>query len=300
MASIAIILLIISAFTHAGWNLISKRKHPTAGFFLIASVTGSICLSPMLIMHWRVLPAFPALVWVYLVATGLCLAVYYIALAGAYRSGHFSIAYPLIRSYPVIVVIIVSLLLGRGQQVNNQCILGIIIIVAGCYLLPMKKFTEFRLKNYFNLTCLFALVAALGSAGYSIIDDEALRQLRQALTLENWKITLIYAALESVSGSIWLAVFVLAMKKQRVLFKETFKVSLRQAALTGVMIYFTYTLVLLSLAFVKNVSYVVAFRQLSVPLGAIFAIVFLKEPAYLPKLAGLILMFIGLALVGTG
>ena len=53
------------------------------------------------------------------------------------------------------------------------------------------------------------------------------------------------------------------------------------------------------MGFVKNVSYVVAFRQLSIPLGTAFGIMFLKEPVYSPKLAGAAIMFIGLMLVAV-
>ena len=38
-------------------------------------------------------------------------------LAAAYRSGDMSLAYPLARSSPVIVVAVVTMLLGRGDQV---------------------------------------------------------------------------------------------------------------------------------------------------------------------------------------
>ena len=62
----------------------------------------------------------------------------------------------------------------------------------------------------------------------------------------------------------------------------------------------TYTLVLISLGFVSNVSYVVAFRQISVPLGTVLGILILKEPAYVSKYIGVVVVFAGLVLVGTG
>jgi uncharacterized membrane protein len=51
---------------------------------------------------------------------------------------------------------------------------------------------------------------------------------------------------------------------------------------------------------VTNVSYVVAFRQLSIPLGAFVGVFVLKEPRYRPKLVGVLVMFAGLVLVGAG
>jgi uncharacterized membrane protein len=43
---------------------------------------------------------------------------------------------------------------------------------------------------------------------------------------------------------------------------------------------------------------VAAFRQLSIPLGAVLGMVLLKEPHYLPKLIGVAIVFLGLILVG--
>jgi drug/metabolite transporter (DMT)-like permease len=71
------------------------------------------------------------------------------------------------------------------------------------------------------------------------------------------------------------------------------------AAITGIGIYLTYGIVLVSMNFVTNVSYVAAFRQLSIPLGAIFGIALLKEPRYLPKIIGIVAIFAGLVIAGV-
>ena len=68
----------------------------------------------------------------------------------------------------------------------------------------------------------------------------------------------------------------------------------------GLTIYTTYTLALISLAYVNNVSYVVAFRQISIPLAAILGIILLKESYYRPKIIGIVILMIGLFFVGTG
>ncbi len=73
-----------------------------------------------------------------------------------------------------------------------------------------------------------------------------------------------------------------------------------RAALTGAGIFGAYVLVLLAMSLVSNVSYVVAFRQLSIPLGAVLGVLVLKEPRYPTKFVGVAIMFVGLVLVGTG
>jgi len=301
MTVTAAVLLMISAAMHAGWNLLSKRRYPSTSFFLIASVTGCLILSPILILYRDILRSFPPHVWMIIAATGCFMAVNFTSLAGAYRSGDMSVAYPLARSSPAIVVSIVTLILGRNTQVSSQCVLGIILVVAGCFLLPMKRFTDFRVTNYLNTTCGLALVAALGTSGYSILDDEALKLLRNVpeFTLGTLSLTLVYACLEALSCSLWLMCFVAVRREGRANFRRVLRTDKLHAMLAGVTMYLGYAMVLISLAFVRNVSYAVAFRQLSIPLGAILGIVILREPRHMPKLAGVTIMFIGLTMVGA-
>ena len=40
MTVTAIFLVLISAFTHVGWNVLGKRNHPTAAFLLVAMLLG--------------------------------------------------------------------------------------------------------------------------------------------------------------------------------------------------------------------------------------------------------------------
>jgi drug/metabolite transporter (DMT)-like permease len=303
MSLIAISLIILSAFMHAGWNLFSKRQHPSAAFFLVASLAGAVLLAPVLILyHGTVATHIPARVWGLLLSTGFFMALYYISLAGAYRSGDISVAYPLARSSPVIVVTIVTLILGRGDQVSSLCVGGIILVVAGCFLIPLQRFRDLRLKHYLNSTCGLALLAAVGTSGYSILDDEALRLLRTnaQLTIGDTQITLVYACLEALVTSLWLALFVACRRSGRASLSQVLRAKKKPAVLAGVAIFLTYAIVLISLAFVDNVSYVVGFRQLSIPLGATLGVLVLKEAPHAPKLVGVAIMFVGLILVAMG
>ena len=135
MTVTATILLIISAFTHAGWNFISKKEYPTQAFYLVANTFGVICILPILLIYWNLIPMISAPVWLFMVISGFFLAAYLAALAGAYRAGDISIAYPLIRSLPVIFVFGATLILGKSYQVSGLLIAGIILIAAGCMVL---------------------------------------------------------------------------------------------------------------------------------------------------------------------
>jgi drug/metabolite transporter (DMT)-like permease len=300
MTPIAIVLIVISVFAHAFWNLLGKRRNPSASFFFVATVAAAICLSPLLVYYRQALTFIPGSVWMLVVATGVCEAVYYAGLGGAYRRGDMSLAYPLARAVPVLLVAGLSLALGRGSQISRLGLVGITMVGAGCLILPLPGFGKFRLEHYANACCLLALLAALGTSGYTLIDDEALRQLRAQpqIALNNTHVTLLFMALQAVSTTFVLAAYTLLYAPERRHLKEIWKTGKLYAAVTGLIITATYGLVLASMAYVDNVSYVAAFRQLSIPLGALLGIVVQKEPPYIPKLIGTGIVFVGLILVG--
>jgi len=301
MSSVAAILLVLSAFTHAGWNFLSKKEHPSLAFYFVANTFGVLCVLPILMYYSDRIAQVPIFVWGCLVCSGFFLAAYMAALAGAYRAGDMSIAYPLARSLPAILVTGVTLILGLGKTVNLWFIIGVIFIVVGCIMLPMSTFGDFRFRNYSNFCCLLAVLAAACIAGYTMIDYEALRRLRSlsGRSFDPIEATLVYIVLEAVSTSAWKATLVLISQRERERLRQVLRTYKRSAVLTGIGIYVTYGLVLASMNFVDNVSYVAAFRQLSIPLGALLGMAFLKEPPYQPKITGVAVIFAGLVLAGS-
>jgi len=301
LTSAAIIIVIISAFIHALWNLVGKRESPSPGFFLQATVLGCLCLVPVVFVHLGVVRVFPGRVWWLLVGTGLCQAAYYTGLAGAYRCGHLSVAYPLARSLPVIMVAVVSALLGHGKQFGGAVIVGFGLIVVGGMVLPIDRLSEWKLRDYLHASTLFALLAAAGTTGYSIIDDAALRLLRANPNVHVGRawLTLVYTLLEGLSSTVWLAVMMRVMRGINGSAKPR-HYKLSSVAFAGIGIYLAYSLVLLAMTFATNVSYIVAFRQLSIPIGAALGMTVLREPRDPAKLLGIAIMLAGLLMVAGG
>ena len=297
--SLAVILLIIlSAFIHVGWNLLSKGHQPSASFFLVACLTGALLLSPSLSLYRDAAAHIPFRVWEILLISGFFQALYYTSLAGAYRYGDISVAYPIARSTPVIVVSIATLILGRGNQISDLCIAGIFLVMGGCFLVPRQRFSDLDIGDYFNPTCGLALLAAAGSAGYTMLDDEALRRLGldAQISIGKPQTALLYACLEALAASLWLFLFVALRHGGLSNVRSVF----RHAVLAGAGIHITYLIILISLTFASNVTYVVGFRQISVPLGTTLGIIVLKEAPHPPKIAGVTIMFFGLMMIAMG
>ena len=284
-----------------GWNVLGKRNHPTAAFLLVATLFGCLSLSPSLLFFGDALVVFPAAVWHWLAVAGFFQALYYVALAGAYRTGDMSVVYPLARSAPVAFVACLSVLLGRRTQLSVQAIGGIGLIIAGGFVLPLRRFSV-QWSDYRQRATAFALLAAVGTTGYSMVDDHALRLLRAVpgLPVSPVAVTLLYAFFEGLTSALWLTLWIAWHNARRAEAREVARLYLGRAWLAGFFINLGYTLVLVAMGFAANVSYVVAFRQISIPLGALVGVFALKEPRYRPKFAGVLIMFAGLVLVGIG
>jgi drug/metabolite transporter (DMT)-like permease len=304
MSLIAAVLIITSAFMHASWNFISKRRSPSLAFFFIMALSGAVIMSPFLYGHRHVLPLVPASVWVLILATGVAQLIYFSGLAGAYQRGDISLAYPLARALPVLMIAAISILLGRGGEIGTLSLFGMLLITAGCVILPLPHFQSVRLGNYFRMVYLMVLIAAIGTTGYTLIDDQALRQLREtpAISLSNREITLLFISLQTISTAVMIGTGTMLHSSGRNQLTGILRSRslLTAGVLTGVVVMATYGLVLASMAYVTDVSYVAAFRQLSIPIGAMLGFTLQKEPRYLPKILGIVIISIGLIFVGIG
>ncbi|OZG70956.1 multidrug DMT transporter permease [Hahella sp. CCB-MM4] len=307
MTLTAIILVLISAVAHAGWNYTGKKANPTLAFFFLVTIAGSLLFTPVLFFQVELIKAFDSRIWGLLLLTGLFQAIYLWALASAYRSGEMSIAYPIARSSPLIIVCVSAFILGERESISGQAIAGIILIVAGCLLIPMRSFSDLRLSNYLNVTTAFALAAACATSGYSLVDDSATAQMRALNHPETGaplatpaEIAMSYVVLQGYTSTLWMALMTFVNPSTRANVKPLLRSAFSSYMTTAVLMFGTYALVVMSMAFVSNVSYVVAFRQVSIPLGVMLGIVGLGERLYIPKITGVFITFCGLIAVALG
>jgi drug/metabolite transporter (DMT)-like permease len=317
MTPTAVLLIAVSAIAHALWNWLGKRENSSSGFFFTANMMGWLCLLPVLAFAARAVPAMLASAWWLILLTGFFQALYYASLSNAYRDGDLSLVYPIVRSAAVLFVTLANVGLGRAGQLGPLAIAGIGLIVAGILLLPHARFRDITLRGFRSRGMLFALLAAVGTMGYSIVDDHALRLLRPALApLAPVVTTLLFALLEGASTSLWLGGFVLAgaaRVRSAARAAGTARVGvprlsalrippgqLRPALLSGIAIFTAYTLVLIAMGFARNVTYIVAFRQMSIPIGVLLGLAVLREPLNPPKIAGVLTVTAGLVLVALG
>ena len=295
MTTTALILVLMSAVAHAWWNLAIKQRDPSVPLFLLANVAGAVVCLPGLIAHAECLAQFPPRFWLLTLLTGLSQAIYCIGLARAYESGEYSRAYPIIRAVPVVLVAFVAMSLGA--QVGGQALAGMALIVAGCLLIPADRPSDLHPGHYRQRWLIWSLFAAAGTVGYSILDDRCLRLMRAATDLTETESALAFVVLEILACVLWLVPIAGLRCSDRRQLKTLLRTHKLQCLWMGAAIYLTYLLVLIAMGFADNVSYIVALRQVSIPLGAALGITVLSEPAPRTKLIGIAVTFIGLVIV---
>ena len=303
MTLLALLLIVASAALHATWNYWGKKRQPSVGFFWIANLASLGALLPFALFHLDTFLRLPREVWQLGIASGGCLAIYFGALATSYRLGELSVAYPLARSSPILVVMATTALLGRGDEVGWGCAAGSVLIVAGCIFVPLEKLSDLSWRCFVCASCGFAFVAACGTAGYSILDDEALRLWRAWGEVESGgdsaRSVFLYATIQAAACAVWLSIPLIDRKEERRVLVEVWRTKRRAAIAAGVVIVLTYSLVLGAMEFVENVSYVVAFRQLSIPIGVAMGAFLLKEKVAPVRWVGVALLVAGLVLVAV-
>jgi len=293
MTITAIILILISTCLHATWNLIAKSGKPSPLFFLILTLSTVTILTPFLLLNLGGMHTVPTKFWWLLLATGFFETIYYTGLAQAYRHGDISLVYPLIRALPVLLIPLVCFILGLGKTLSFEVICGMVLIGIGCIMMPIKKFRTWHVRDYKGVALWWVIPGALGTVGYTIIDSEAIKLLN--IDAFSVPVNVIYSGLINTAILPWLTLVVIFSSSWKGLKDYRGKKILRPITASAATC-LAYMLILASMKYVANVSYVAGFRQLSIPLGVILGVIILKEKIFLPRIIGCIIIVAGLIL----
>ena len=292
MQNIALIFVLISVILHLVWNSIGKKTEPTLAFFSLAYGGSVLLFSPILLFDEK-LSTLPASFWSMILATGLCQTIYLAGLAWAYKLGDISISYPIARALPVVLVATITMLFSLGSSFSNTDYLSFACISVGAFIIPIEQVKE---STKLKQSLLFTLVAALGTTGYAIIDDIALK-IMVTQAYDPIFAGLVYMTLQGLSYILWAIPVIMMVSSEKVSFKTCFKNKKTLCISTGLIISITYALVLFAMSYSDNVSFIVALRQLSIPLSIVVGIKFFKETKSKSKIIGSAIMFSGLLIL---
>jgi len=287
MSVLTLALVLVSAATHAAWNLI-LREQRAINMFMGITIVATTLLFPIMLATEFFAPPVLTVVPFYLIGGGAFLALYYVGMTRSYRGGDFTVAYPLARALPVLMVACVEVALGDAPSVLGW--IGIALIAAGSMLAPLQSLREFSVARYWNRTTFWILVAATGVAGYTVVDRAALRQLPNGLPF-----ALRYAVLESVVGGVFYFL-ILRVTREKIILPTTLK-DWKLPVLATLFVFGSYSLILWAFQSEERASYVIGLRQISIVMGVVAGAYLFRErgarlriPAALVITGGVILL----------
>ena len=302
MSLIAFTLIVISAVLHASWNLIAKKNRMRIAFYTLLCIPGSLFWSN--VQFWTPIPLsqLPWKFWLVIAATVASdVFIYCVGVINAYKRMDMASAYPMMRALPILMTAAATTLLGWGAPLPWISVFGFLLVFCGSLLMPLSKFSDFKISNYLTPTIFFVVLAALGTTGYTIFDSKGLEIIREYCDAQGMQVpkavqSLTYYSTRSLTLVSTLLVTTFCLKDERNAFFEYWKEKNFMPFIGGICASGTYVLVLIAMNYVTNVSYVQVCRQLGLPIGMAAGIIFLKERNSLVKWVGVSLILIGFSI----
>lgn len=297
MTFTAFILILFSVAFHASWNLLAKKVTMSVAFYTL------LCTMAFALSHtafyWTPVEysALPVKFYLFTMLTVISDCTYCFGLVGAYRRMDMSAAYPLMRSLPLLLTMLLTALLGWGDKLPWYAVCGGVLAFIGCMCMPLQKFSDFNWRYYLSGNIFFVLLAACGTTGYTIFDSRA----QEVMAAANPEISKVVISLSyyGIRGALLvsaLTIFVMLYAPERRIWIDFWKKRNYMPLLGGVAGALAYATVLIAMNFVTNVTYVQMLRLLALPLGLFTGIFILKERGTVSKFTGVALILTGLLL----
>jgi len=178
MPAVAIVLVIVAAVLHAGWNVLLKTSGDPLRTAVRLQAIGTAVLVPVAVVAWFLNgrpPLEPAGIGLAF-GSGILEAVYFLCLSAAYARGDLSLVYPIARgTAPLLAVAIGVLLLhetlGLAASIGVGCLVAGILLVAR----PWRALQVAGRRHRGAIG--FALATGVSIAAYSAVDRLGVRIL---------------------------------------------------------------------------------------------------------------------------
>jgi drug/metabolite transporter (DMT)-like permease len=270
--------VLFAALCHAGWNAAVKRGLDPLATTILMSIGAALIGAAMLpFTGWPAAAAWP---WV--IASVLIHIVYFAALIESYAAGDMGLVYPLARgSAPLLTAIGAAVWLQ--EHIGLFGWLGIAVLAAGVLLLSLRGSRD--LAKLDQRAIRFALLTAVTICAYTLVDGVGARAAGNAHA---------YTAAMFAGIGMAMAIYALARRGRGVF--ALMMQHWRLGAGGGVMQVTSYGIAIWAMT-VAPIALVGALRETSVLFGTILAVVFLKEPLLMPRIAAALMIVCGLVMI---
>ncbi len=280
----AVLLALFSACMHVVLHVMLKSARDRASFVWWTWLWAGLIFLPVPIFFWQ---SGSALAWAILIASAVFEALYYVAIARAYKSGDLSIVYPLARgTAPLFILLWSSMLLGERPTIGGLG--GVMLIIAGSCVINLRRFGawgELR-ESLRRPGTRWALLSGLCISCYTTMDKAGVRLIAPFL----------YTYLVMTITLVWLTPGTLRAVGWQGLMAE-WRSSKYKSVIAGFTAMAAYAIVLYVVWTGAPVSYVGATREVSVVFGTIVGVFFLKEQGTVTRVFGSSLIASGVGMI---
>jgi drug/metabolite transporter (DMT)-like permease len=285
MTTLALLIVLVSAFLHATWNLLLKRANGGDALMWLIFICMVVVFAPVTLIIFLIQqPYIGGREIIAIVGNGTLQMIYFILLNQSYRFGDLSLVYPLARgSGPLIVTVVAITMLGETP--TPLAIGGAVLIALGVLLLS-ANLKELRKQGALK-GVIFALLTGATIASYTLWDRYAVHDLDLNPLLYLWA--------GAVVQMLLFIPFVLRSRGQLI---EEWRKHWRSALTVAALSHVAYALILFALTF-SPVSYIAPAREISVMIGSMMGGRVLAEQQSTRRIvaaAAMLLGMIGLAL----
>jgi drug/metabolite transporter (DMT)-like permease len=272
MPAAALAFALAAAFLHALWNLLLAREDDPEAATGVAMAAAVVAFAPVAVVLWD---GVDARVWPFVAVTAGLQLVYFLLLATAYRRAELSFFYPVARGVaPVLVLVVGVAALGVGASAGEAvgvCLVGLgVLLVRG-------------LRSGDAVGLAFGLGIAAVIAAYTLVDKHGVE----------YADPVVYLELAMVPAAVGYLAFTVARPSGRARVRG----AVRPAPVSaGVISFAAYALVLAALSRAPAAP-VAAVRETSVVIVAVLAAPFLGERVGPMRIAGAVVVLLGVALL---
>lgn len=287
MTLAALALVLVAAFIHATWNYAAKRSAGGLPFVWVSSVfaLGLYAVGGLGYWLWQK-PELPVRVWWVIAGSGALKTLYSLLLQRAYRSGDFSLVYPLTRgTAPLLATVGAILFFGERPTplalAGGGIIIGCVFLLTGGPQLLKTDRAHLRQGIFYGLAC--ATCVGL----YTVWDQRAVAHLKLPPILYDGGTQLVLFLI--LTPFAW---------RRRDEVVAAWRDHRGNAAIVGLLSPVAYVLILYAMSFTP-VSYIAPAREISIVIGAFFGAKLLNEsdaPRRLLAAAGMAVGILALAL----
>jgi len=280
MNNVALLLVVVSAFFHATWNLLAKRTNGGATTVWQYDVAATIIYAPFAIVLLIVQHAQIAIIGFVFICGGAFLHLtYFILLQRGYRVGDLSFVYPLSRGIGPFLATIIAITVF-GERPTIIAFTGMLLVVTGVFLLVGGLSIIRRVRDH--RAFVYALIIGLFIAGYTLWDKQAVSVFRAPPALYIYFITVLRVLL--------LTPYALRHRKEIRLEWRAHRFDILGIAVLSPLAYF---LILTALVFTP-VSYVAPAREMSVLIGTFMGTYLLAEGDTRRRLLAAVIILLGI------